>query len=101
MPLRGSECSDAAGKEKPYADLLTMRESARCMRRWDREAAAPFFTCGDERGFVQVWYDDPEGLSAKYSAAVRLGLRGVGVWTVNFLDYANDSQVESMWGVLP
>lgn len=36
---------------------------------------------------TQLWYDDIESLSIKYALAAAHGLRGVGVWTANMLDY--------------
>lgn len=41
----------------------------------------------------QVWYDDAETLSAKYSAVVRQGGRGVAMWTANMGD-------DTMWEAL-
>lgn len=35
----------------------------------------------------QIWYDDVQSLSIKYAMAATHGLRGVGVWTSNMLDY--------------
>ncbi len=53
----------------------------------------------------QVWYDDPESLAAKYELAGRLGLRGVGMWNLDTLNYvSNDSEVteqtQKMWQTL-
>lgn len=36
---------------------------------------------------TQVWYDDPESLSWKYKLAREFGLRGVGPYTFDDLDY--------------
>ena len=101
VPFRRSKCSDAAGKKKPFGELLATSKTNKCPRVWDRVAAAPFFTCKMKRDHVQVWYDDPQSLALKYAAAKRMGLRGVGMWTANFLDYANHGQVKAMWGALP
>jgi hypothetical protein len=54
----------------------------------------------------QVWYDDPRSLAAKYSLAAELGLRGVGVWNLDLLDYADatgpaaQQQTRDMWAAL-
>lgn len=53
----------------------------------------------------QMWYDDPESLGLKYQYAVDNDLRGVGMWTANFLDYTDtpegEKQRSEMWGALP
>lgn len=37
---------------------------------------------------LQVWYDSPASLAAKYRLAAELGLRGVGMWHLDCLDYS-------------
>jgi hypothetical protein len=37
-----------------------------------------------------VWYDDPASLRPKYVLAASLGLRGVGPFTFDYLDYTGD-----------
>ena len=94
-------CSDAAGKETPYGTLLAMRQKLNCPSQWDKRPAAPFFTCRQGDNYTQVWYDDPRSLAFNYRAAQRLGLRGVGLWAANHLDYDDEDQVADMWGALP
>ena len=48
----------------------------------------------------QVWYDNSVTLNAKVMAAKNLGMRGVGMWTADFLDYTNDVQIRDMWGAM-
>lgn len=54
---------------------------------------------------LQVWFDSPDSLSAKYALAAQLGLRGVGVWHLDCLDYrctdaACRQATDAMWGAL-
>nr|XP_053653850.1 di-N-acetylchitobiase-like [Cherax quadricarinatus] len=53
----------------------------------------------------QMRYDDGQSLLYKYMLAIMTGMRGVGMWTANFLDYsATDeaiAQQELMWSLLP
>lgn len=53
----------------------------------------------------QVWYDDESSLIYKYMLAIMSGLRGVGMWTANDLDYSDTAkgklQRERMWSILP
>jgi hypothetical protein len=51
----------------------------------------------------QIWFDDEATLSVKYGLAASRGLRGVGVWAVNYLPYGDPwlgDRAESMWAVL-
>lgn len=53
----------------------------------------------------QVWYDDPASLALKYATAAHLGLRGVGMWHLDALDYrcadaACSSERAAMWAAL-
>ena len=41
----------------------------------------------------QVWYDDPTSLKLRSDYAIKMSLRGVGMWTANDLDYSNSTQV--------
>ena len=55
---------------------------------------------------VQVWYDDPRSLAPKFRLAAELGLRGVGVWNLDLLEYsaaaapAARQQTRDMWDAL-
>ena len=53
----------------------------------------------------QVRYDDPESLGLKYSAAEMLGLRGVGTWNIDCLDFSSapyaEEQTKKMFGAFP
>lgn len=55
---------------------------------------------------LQVWYDDPESLAWKYKLAREFGLRGVGPYTFDNLDYtgretgrgpAAAAEAKAMW----
>jgi len=60
---------------------------------------------GSDAAASQVRYDDPASLSVKYKMASEHGLRGVGVWHLDTLDYASQdprvrSQTEAMWDAI-
>jgi len=52
-----------------------------------------------------MWYDDPESLRDKYAIARQFGVRGVGPYTFDYLDYTNrmgsnplaEEQSRKMW----
>ena len=53
----------------------------------------------------QVWFDSPASLEAKYALAAQLGLRGVGMWHLDCLDYrcgdaACRGETAAMWRAL-
>ena len=53
----------------------------------------------------QMWFDDPKSLTYKYNYALSIGLRGVGMWEADALDYGNSTKAKqatkAMWGALP
>jgi len=54
---------------------------------------------------LQVWYDSPSSLELKYKLAAELGLRGVGTWHLDCLDYRCTSpqcrnETDAMWAAV-
>eukprot|EP00916_Digyalum_oweni_P017764 GHVL01029333.1.p1 GENE.GHVL01029333.1~~GHVL01029333.1.p1 ORF type:complete len:374 (-),score=18.52 GHVL01029333.1:66-1187(-) len=108
VPFRGVGCSDAAGHQIDYRviyPLLVNHSSGG--RHWDEAARSPFFNYKDTTTgqMNQVRYDDPESLKVKYSAAQSLGLRGVGTWNIDCLDYSDApyaaEQTQKMFDAFP
>lgn len=63
------------------------------------------FYLQDTEGRVhQVWYDDPESIALKAAYVAQRGLRGIGMWNGNILDYSSDpvaqQQTVDMWNAL-
>merc|ERR1712113_263026 len=58
--------------------------------------------CLDDKKGNVVWYDDEQSLAAKYKIAGDNGLFGVGIWTIDKLDYSGkyDKYVQKMWTAL-
>ncbi|GAB6030791.1 hypothetical protein CHUAL_007638 [Chamberlinius hualienensis] len=108
VPFRGVNCSDAAGSQHPYVNILASYLNISTTGRiWDETSQSPYFNFIDTSTGAtnQVWYDDPESLSVKYQYAIDNDLRGVGMWTSDFLDYSDSAtgvkQRSEMWGALP
>lgn len=101
VPFRGCNCTDAAGKEFPYSQVLEMLALSEGGREWDGASATPTFTYREGSQDYQVWYDDPQSLAIKYQVAKDLGLAGTGFWTANYLNYSDPAMVDSMWSLLP
>ncbi|XP_077439875.1 di-N-acetylchitobiase [Vanacampus margaritifer] len=105
VPFRGAPCSDAAGKQKAYSWIMKQVNSSLSGRLWDGEQQAPYFNYMDPEGQIhQVRYDDPESICLKTNFVKSKGLRGVGMWNANILDYSDDpvarQQSAMMWNAL-
>ncbi|OCT82516.1 hypothetical protein XELAEV_18025048mg [Xenopus laevis] len=105
VPFRGAPCSDAAGRQIPYSKIMKQVNSSLTGRLWDDVQKSPFYNYKDAKGQLhQVWYDDPVSISLK-SAYVKIhGLRGIGMWNGDLLDYSRnpiaETQTKSMWNAL-
>ncbi|XP_062252049.1 di-N-acetylchitobiase [Platichthys flesus] len=105
VPFRGAPCSDAAGKQKPYKWIMKQVQSSMSGRIWDSKQEAPYINYKDQNGHIhQVWYDDPQSICAKADYVTSKGLRGVGMWNSNILDYSSEAvarqQTAMMWNAL-
>lgn len=105
VPFRGAPCSDAAGKQKTYKWMMKQINSSMSGRLWDDKQKAPYFNYKDQTGQIhQVWYDDPQSICPKAEAVKSKGLRGIGMWNGNILDYSDEpvakQQTAMMWNVL-
>ncbi|CAL8271948.1 unnamed protein product [Arctogadus glacialis] len=105
IPFRGAPCSDAAGKQKAYSWIMKQVNSSMTGRLWDQGQQAPYFNYEDHEGQIhQVWYDDPESICLKASLVKKSkGLRGIGVWNGNLLNYIDEAakqQTTMMWNAL-
>ncbi|XP_074491304.1 di-N-acetylchitobiase [Sebastes fasciatus] len=105
VPFRGAPCSDAAGKQKTYKWMMKQLNSSMSGRLWDDKQKAPYFNYKDQNGQIhQVWYDDPQSICPKAEAVKSKGLRGIGMWNGNILDYSDEpvakQQTAMMWNVL-
>lgn len=108
VPFRGVNCSDAAGTQINYYDLIKLVKNSTTGRIWDLTTLSPYFIYKDPSTGIlhQVWYDDPESLTLKYQQAVDLNLRGVGMWNAECVDYLSTDPeeiiaVKQMWDAFP
>ncbi|XP_077463081.1 di-N-acetylchitobiase [Stigmatopora argus] len=105
VPFRGAPCSDAAGKQRSYSWIMKQVNDSLTGRLWDSEQLAPYFNYEDPNGQIhQVWYDDAESVCQKTDFIKSKGLRGVGMWNGNILNYSDDpvakQQTTIMWNAL-
>ncbi|KAJ7410137.1 hypothetical protein WISP_111067 [Willisornis vidua] len=105
VPFRGAPCSDAAGRQVPYGIIMKQVNSSLSGVLWDEVQKSPFYEYKDSLGnFHQVWFDDPRSISLKAAYVKNRGLRGIGMWNGNSLDYSREAvaeqQTEAMWQAL-
>ncbi|XP_044055954.1 di-N-acetylchitobiase [Siniperca chuatsi] len=105
VPFRGAPCSDAAGRQKTYKWIMKQVNVSFSGRLWDNEQQAPYFNYKDQKGQIhQVWYDDPQSICPKADSVKSKGLRGIGMWNGNILDYTDEpvarQQTAMMWNAL-
>jgi di-N-acetylchitobiase len=89
VPFRGVNCSDAAGRERPYAAIMAQigQGNMSSPLRWDDSTQSPFFNYIGADGTVhQQWFDSPESLGLKYALASERRLKGVGFYATPMLD---------------
>ncbi|XP_060629822.2 di-N-acetylchitobiase-like [Anolis sagrei] len=105
VPFRGAPCSDAAGRQVPYKGIMSEEKSSFTGILWNDEYKAPFLEYKAPNGvFHQVWFDDPRSISLKAAYVTERGLRGIGMWNGDCLNYSGGSvaqeQTEAMWEAL-
>jgi di-N-acetylchitobiase len=105
VPFQGAPCSDAAGTEIDFVIAMALlRDRTTTGPRWNEQYGSWWFNyVDDSTGRVhQVWFDDVTSLTLKYQFARAAGLRGVGMWTADFLDYSSPlpQQTMDMWHAL-
>eukprot|EP00760_Papus_ankaliazontas_P019488 PhM_4_TR18029/c1_g1_i1/m.93039/K12310/CTBS; Di-N-acetylchitobiase len=96
VPFRGVNCSDAAGAQISYADIMNEIDTYKYVVQYDSYQQAPSYAVTevpkDPKNSINVptprqqWYDNPDSLKAKYTYAAQRGLRGVGPFTFSDVD---------------
>ena len=101
IPFRGAPCSDAAGVERDYELYHALLARSPTGRRWSEQYASWYFNYvhGEDGAVHQVWMDDVVSLRHKYGLVGREALRGVGMWTADFLNYSQplSNETRHMW----
>ncbi|XP_063795031.1 di-N-acetylchitobiase-like [Pseudophryne corroboree] len=103
--LRRPGYREAVGDQVGYGSIMRQLNSSLSGRLWDDEQKAAFYNYKGSQGKIhQVWYDDPQSISLKAAYIRKLGLRGIGMWHGDTLDYSSDpvaqQQTKDMWEAL-
>lgn len=104
-PYKKGPCVGAKSYQVPYKIIMKQVNSSISGIQWDKDQKAPYYNYKDDAGRIhQVWYDNPQSISLKAAYIQRRGLRGIGMWHANCLDYSGDAvakqQAEEMWKAL-
>nr|UCK81488.1 chitinase-like protein 3-3 [Arenicola marina] len=100
-------CSYKNTTPHSYASIVYfLKDNPSIKPVWDSEAESHHFDYQDAMGkFHQVWYPDLQSLRMRYPLAAKHGLRGVGMWDLDKLDYSNTKMAaemrREMFGALP
>ncbi|CEG46320.1 Di-N-acetylchitobiase, putative [Plasmopara halstedii] len=101
IPFLGAPCSDAAGEQIDYGNIRRLIKENGLVEQWDMMTLSPFvWLSTQEGGQSQIWFDNPRSLEEKYSIVRDLGLRGVGMWNADSLDYSAADDSKAMWSSL-
>lgn len=89
----------------PYKVIMKEIHSSISGSQWDEDQQAPYYNYKDPSGQLhQVWYDNPRSISLKAEHIPQYGLRGIGMWNADCLDYSGGAvakqQTEEMWKAL-
>lgn len=105
--FRGVNCSDGAGRQYGYSDIMhNFFPLSTTGLLYNKTAESPYFTYRLESGdYHQVWFDNPQSLTIKYSYAAEANLRGIAFWNTDTLDYKSNTtsaveQVTMMWNAI-
>ena len=95
VPFRGVNCSDAAGREIGYNNILN---SVRPVTpTWRGESRSPFFNAVEDGTVVQYWFDDADSLRRKFRWAKSKGVAGVGPFAFQYIAGCEAHDAVQMW----
>jgi di-N-acetylchitobiase len=109
VPFRGVNCSDAAGTEVAYKEIIKVYQNlteeevfATGGLRRDDYMDAAFFNIllkdTNRRSVVQFWYDDEKAVADKFAWAKSMGLGGVGPFAYDDMDLVQvPKESKAMW----
>ncbi|KAJ6656293.1 hypothetical protein lerEdw1_003949 [Lerista edwardsae] len=105
VPSGGAQCRFSAGHQVPYGVLMNEAINSISGIQWDETQRVSHFEYKDSQGTLhQIWFDDPKSISLKAAYVKERGLRGIGMWNGNCLNYSGtpvaQEQTKAMWEAL-
>ena len=106
VPFRGVDCSDAAGTQINYYQMKDYLEYSKEGLKWNSVSHTPYFTLSINNKTLQVQFDDPKSLGLKYNLVKEYGIRGLGMWNADAVDYISNTteaikERTEMWAAIP
>jgi di-N-acetylchitobiase len=100
-PWRGVNCTDLYAPEYSYDRIMSefLPRSTTGMK-WDEESKSPWFNYVDRGVTHQMWFDNPESIKLKVQWAKDQKIRGVGMFTGDYLNYSNSTQKSAFWDAM-
>lgn len=98
----GGTCSITAHDQVSYTTVQAEMAHALGPVVWDNVTQTPHFWYRDspQGNLYRMDYDDVRSLGLKYGFARRAGVRGVGMWTADEINYNDTATVAAFWKAL-
>uniref|UniRef100_A0A6B2L8F3 GH18 domain-containing protein n=1 Tax=Arcella intermedia TaxID=1963864 RepID=A0A6B2L8F3_9EUKA len=96
FPWRGVICSDLYATEYAYQDIISQYLPISSTGiRWDEDSKSVWLNYVDINGYPrQLWFDNATSLSMKVEWAKFAKMRGVGMYTADFVDYTKQQYLD-------
>ncbi|RUS71926.1 hypothetical protein EGW08_020319, partial [Elysia chlorotica] len=107
IPYRGAPCSDSPGQPFDFKDIYKLRLQMPDNYHWNTTSATPYIMYMDPTSNItyQIHYDNEASLQYKYNIVSTMNLRGVGIFTIDMIDYTDTPEGakmrQQMFGLLP
>ena len=115
-PWRGCNCSDAAGSQWPFNDMMKVIRNETdpstggyAISPLNNNVTGSYATYdfkieGGQYKWYQAWFDTPETTGSKYQVAREHNLRGISMWNVDLLSDATTGKAaadtKAMWDAM-
>jgi len=99
-PVPPGQSFDGWARMVPYS-LAAQLCRGSCKMRRDPESGMEVYTRFENGTRRQVVMDTPATFAEKYRLVRQLGVKGVGFYSADMLDYDRAADVRAMWGALP
>lgn len=101
-PFRGVNCSDAIGIQRGYSDIVAnyLPKGTYYFDDHSKEYSITYVNQATNQTHL-IWYDTTYSYNLKYQTVQMLGLRGIGIWHLNHLNYSRSYDVNELWSTLP
>jgi di-N-acetylchitobiase len=79
--------ADAAHSQIALSVIMQLYEHNIGGLKWNDKYKSPYFVIKEAGLYHEIWFDNVESLELKFDLAVSFGLKGLGMWRADALDY--------------